>query len=358
MRDDPLAGAAAPVEGRAARRRLRAVLLLRAVGDRERRRRDRRVGRHGAGHPGQLSLRRPGAGQRSSTTASTPRSTRPTHVERDAGEVRRRPVPAVGAVPRPHHPAEGPALPAGGGARFDPDAQLVLLRRVAGHAGDRGRGRRRDRRAAGVRVPAWSGSRRWCPSPRPIAVPHRAPACSSARRSTSRWASSTSRRWPARRPSSRRRPAASPRSSPTDPTGILVPIDPDPADPYGAPRDPAAFAAAHRRGRQRAARRPDAGRATMGKAGRRGRVEHFCWAAIAERTRQLYASLLLRAERRRRGAAAMVHLRVRRREPEAAVQARGRRTCAASSAGRRRFLLDHVLHTAMPSPRPRCAATT
>ena len=39
--------------------------------------------------------------------------------------------------------------------------------------------------------------------------------CSPAPRSTSRWASSTSRRWPARRPSSRRRPAASPRSSST-----------------------------------------------------------------------------------------------------------------------------------------------
>jgi glycosyltransferase involved in cell wall biosynthesis len=30
----------------------------------------------------------------------------------------------------------------------------------------------------------------------------------------------------------------------------------------------------------------------MGKAGRRRAVENFSWAAIAERTRQLYASLL------------------------------------------------------------------
>ena len=75
-------------------------------------------------------------------------------------------------------------------------------------------------------------------------------------------------------------------------TGVLVPIDPDPADPYGAPRDPAAFAAADRRGGQRPAGRPRPPRGDgQGRAGA-GRVEHFSWAAIAERTRQLYASLL------------------------------------------------------------------
>jgi starch synthase len=74
-------------------------------------------------------------------------------------------------------------------------------------------------------------------------------------------------------------------------TGVLVPIDPDPNDPYGAPRDPAAFAAAFADAVNALVRDP--GRATaMGAAGRRRAVEHFSWTAIAERTRDLYASLL------------------------------------------------------------------
>jgi starch synthase len=74
-------------------------------------------------------------------------------------------------------------------------------------------------------------------------------------------------------------------------TGILVPIDPDPADPYGAPRDPAAFAASIADAVNALLADP-ARRSAMGKAGRERAVEHFSWAAIAERTRQLYASLL------------------------------------------------------------------
>ncbi len=73
-------------------------------------------------------------------------------------------------------------------------------------------------------------------------------------------------------------------------TGILVPIDPDPADPYGAPRDPAAFAASFADSVNALLGDPSR-RALMGKAGRERAVEHFSWAAIAERTRQLYASL-------------------------------------------------------------------
>ena len=61
-RDHALARAAAPLEGRAAGRRLRAVLVLRAVRHRERRRGHRRVGRHGAGHPALLPGGRPGPG--------------------------------------------------------------------------------------------------------------------------------------------------------------------------------------------------------------------------------------------------------------------------------------------------------
>ena len=74
-------------------------------------------------------------------------------------------------------------------------------------------------------------------------------------------------------------------------TGILVPIDPDPADPYGAPRDPAAFAGAFAEAINALVRDPERARA-FGVAGRKCAVESFSWTAIAERTRDLYASLL------------------------------------------------------------------
>jgi alpha-maltose-1-phosphate synthase len=74
-------------------------------------------------------------------------------------------------------------------------------------------------------------------------------------------------------------------------TGLLVPIDPDPADPYGAPKDPAAFAAAFADAVNTVVRDTSLAR-SMGLAGRRRAVEHFSWTAIAERTRDLYASLL------------------------------------------------------------------
>jgi starch synthase len=74
-------------------------------------------------------------------------------------------------------------------------------------------------------------------------------------------------------------------------TGILVPIDPDPSDPYGAPRDPAAFAGAFADAVNSLVCDP-ARSAAMGVAGRKRAVEHFSWTAIAERTRALYASLL------------------------------------------------------------------
>jgi starch synthase len=74
-------------------------------------------------------------------------------------------------------------------------------------------------------------------------------------------------------------------------TGVLVPIDPDPSDPYGAPRDPVGFAGAFADAVNALVRDP-ARAAAMGAAGRRRAVEHFSWTAIAERTRDLYASLL------------------------------------------------------------------
>jgi starch synthase len=74
-------------------------------------------------------------------------------------------------------------------------------------------------------------------------------------------------------------------------TGLLVPIDPDPDDPYGAPKDPAAFAEAFADAVNQLVRNPALSR-TFAIAGRRRAVEHFSWTAIAERTRDLYASLL------------------------------------------------------------------
>ncbi|MDX6214069.1 MAG: alpha-maltose-phosphate synthase [Frankiales bacterium] len=74
-------------------------------------------------------------------------------------------------------------------------------------------------------------------------------------------------------------------------TGVLVPIDPDPADPYGAPRDPAAFALSIADAVNGLLADPSR-RELMGRAGRERAVQHFSWPAIAERTRQLYASLL------------------------------------------------------------------
>ncbi len=74
-------------------------------------------------------------------------------------------------------------------------------------------------------------------------------------------------------------------------TGILVPIDPDPGDPYGAPRDADAFAGAFADAVNALVKDP-ARAAAMGVAGRKRAVENFSWTAIAERTRELYASLL------------------------------------------------------------------
>jgi starch synthase len=74
-------------------------------------------------------------------------------------------------------------------------------------------------------------------------------------------------------------------------TGVLVPIDPDPADPYGAPSDPDAFAGAFADAVNALIRDPSTA-VRLGIAGRARAVEHFSWTAIAERTLALYASLL------------------------------------------------------------------
>ena len=74
-------------------------------------------------------------------------------------------------------------------------------------------------------------------------------------------------------------------------TGLLVPIAPDPADPYGAPRDPGAFAAALA-DRVNALLDEPATAARMGESGRRRAVQLFSWATVAATTRDLYVSLL------------------------------------------------------------------
>ncbi|GLY77675.1 glycogen synthase [Actinoallomurus iriomotensis] len=72
-------------------------------------------------------------------------------------------------------------------------------------------------------------------------------------------------------------------------TGLLVPIE-QVADGTGLPVDPERFVADLAERVNALIASPD--RAAMGRAGRRRAVEHFSWARIAERTRELYAGLV------------------------------------------------------------------
>ncbi len=72
-------------------------------------------------------------------------------------------------------------------------------------------------------------------------------------------------------------------------TGLLVPVEPDPAAEF-RPRDPGGFARALAAGIDRLMRDP-AGRARMGEAGRRRAVDTFSWQAIARQTADLYRGL-------------------------------------------------------------------
>ena len=171
---------------------------------------------------------RPGARCTSSTTASTPSSTGPTR-HRRAGAARRRPGPAVrrrSSAGSPGRRASPHLLRAG--PRLRPGAQLVLLRRRARHPGDRAP--RPTRAVAELQAAARRrrrGLARCCPRAEVRPGAHRTRPCSSARRSTSRSASSTWRRWPARPPSWPATSAASPRSSSTARPALLVPYDAD-----------------------------------------------------------------------------------------------------------------------------------
>ncbi|MCW2639084.1 MAG: glycogen synthase [Dactylosporangium sp.] len=73
-------------------------------------------------------------------------------------------------------------------------------------------------------------------------------------------------------------------------TGLLVPIE-QAADGSGTPRDPDRFVADLASAITRLLEDPDRA-AEMGRAGRHRAVEHFSWASIAERTMQVYRSVL------------------------------------------------------------------
>ena len=73
-------------------------------------------------------------------------------------------------------------------------------------------------------------------------------------------------------------------------TGLLVPLEPG-GDAYGTPRDRGRFA--HDLATALNTLIADPARASaMGRAGRRRAVEHFTWSAIADRTAEVYASVL------------------------------------------------------------------
>ncbi len=137
-------------------------------------------------------------------------------------------------------------------------------------------------------APASSGSPRCSPAPTSSPCSPR-PRCSPARRSTSRSASSTSRRWRARPPWSPPPPAASPRSSCRRPAGWCrssrPPTAPAPpstrtaTSPTSPPRSPTVLSD------------PD-GAAVLGRAGRQRAIDAFSWTAIAERTVDVYRTAL------------------------------------------------------------------
>jgi starch synthase len=74
-------------------------------------------------------------------------------------------------------------------------------------------------------------------------------------------------------------------------TGRLVPIESDPADPSGSPRDPQRFAADLAAAIDEVLAAPQDGE-RMGRAGRERAVAHFGWADVAARTDALYRSLV------------------------------------------------------------------
>ena len=202
---------------------------------------------------------------------------------------RHRPRRADDRLRRAHHAPEGRRPPARGHAPRRRRRAARAVRRRSGHAGDRRRGRAPGRGAAGRARQRAVARTRCCPSPTSSRSSATRPS-SRALRSTSRWGSSTSRRWRARPPWWPRPPAASSRSSTPVPPACSCPSSPATTPPASRatrrpspPRSPRA---------SNAVVRDPARAAEMGRAGRARAVERFAWPAIAQETVALYGRLL------------------------------------------------------------------
>ena len=233
-----------------------------------------------------LSGDRPRAGCRSSTTGSTPPSTRPTPTPTCwSASAWIRIAPSVVFVGRITRQKGVPHL-LRAAVDFDPAAQLVLC------AGAPDTPEIGAEVAAGVgacrRAATGSSGSTRC-SPRLTSSSCSAtPPSSPARRSTSRWESSTWRRWRARRPSWPRRRAASSRWSRTVRPGSWSRWNRRPA--RSTRSTPRASPAPSRERVNTLIADPRAG-PEMGRAGRRRVIEHFAWPAIAEQTQAVYRRL-------------------------------------------------------------------
>ena len=273
----PLAGAAAALEGRAARRRLPAVVVGRAHRLRGGRRRDRREPGVEGRRPGQLPRRRSGQGprdpQRRRHRLLPAGSPRPTCWSASASTSTRPSVVFLGRITR----QKGVPHLLRAALRFDPDAQVVLLRRRARHAraGGRDRGGRRppardpQRRGVGVRDAAARGGP---PGPHPrhgVRVPvdlraprHREPGGDGAARRPSwpaTWAASP-RSW------STARPACSSTTTPSTPSASRA-TWPTPSTPWWP---------------------TPTGRRPWAAPGGERAVREFAWSAVAGRTLDVY----------------------------------------------------------------------
>ena len=257
-------GADAALEGRAAGRRVRRVELGRADGVRVRRRRDRGQRRDARRRAAHLPRHRP-----------RPRARRPQRHRHRRLAARAEPRPrarARASTPTARASSSSAGSPARRGCRCScappPSSRPTCSWSCAPARPTPPRSRPRSAAWSTPSPPsatAWCGSPRCCPAPTSSPCSPRRPS-SPAPRSTSRWASSTSRRWPARPPSSRPRRAGIPEVVVHGETGWLVPIE--------QATDGTGHAAAPRAVRRRPGRRAGRGGQRPGAGGgvRRGRA--------------------------------------------------------------------------------------